>query len=271
MAISKKITLTIDGYSCKLSSSLQFYRNDALHLIFSINEYGITVSGNGTKSRVLTPLTPLSGFLLIETPDNVDYIESVAVVNDEIHFHIDGKYTNFIGVSRMQIILNDENCCRITLPEFNFEIRENLTESQLNLADTMIVDNYGIVLMTDDGEGITTGSTLVIGEAPTSAKYIKDLEEKTNLDGTEKLIIQDDENTKYTTTESLYNFYMEYFNEQVQEDIKNVLGTNADELNQLKATLCSLISNATSDLVAIEKLKRDYEAKLENLTQGSEE
>ena len=113
----------------------------------------------------------------------------------------------------MQIILNDENCCRITLPEFNFEIRENITESQLNLADTMIVDNYGIVLMTDDGEGITTGSTLVIGEAPTSAKYIKDLEEKTNLDGTEKLIIQDDENTKYTSTESLYNFYMEYFNE----------------------------------------------------------
>ena len=61
-------------------------------------------------------IVPLSAFLIVETPNNVDSNESVGVIDDEIHFHLNGKYTNFIGVSRMQIILTDEDCCRIALP-----------------------------------------------------------------------------------------------------------------------------------------------------------
>ena len=268
MAISKNITLTVDGYTCKLSSNLQFYRGDALHLIFTVNEYGVMVT-NGKKTRELMPIVPLSGYLLIETPINVDFIESVAVVDDEIHFHIDSRYTDFVGISRMQIILTDENCCQITLPEFNFEIRENITETKLNLAKTVMVDNDNIVLLSDDGEGITAGNTMMAEETPIAFKYIRDLQEKKSLNGTERILVQDDENTKFMNTDTLYDFIIEHFDDTIQDNIKSVIGTNGNELKQLKTMLIGLILSATDDLVAIEKLKRDYEAKL-NEIQGSD-
>ena len=268
MAISKKITLTIDGYSCKLSSNLQFYRGDALHLVFTVKEYGVIVNDTN-KVRTLMSLIPLSGYMLIETPTNVDFVESVAVIDDEIHFHIDSRYTDFIGKSRMQIILTDENCCQITLPEFNFEIRENITETKLNLADTIIVDNDNVVLLSDDGEGFTAGDTMTSDESPVTFKYIRDLQEKHSLNGTERILLQDDESTKYMNTDTLYNFIIEHFDETIQDNIKTVIGTNGNELKQLKTMLIGLILSATNDLVAIEKLKRDYETRL-NEIQGSD-
>ena len=57
MAISRKYVLTIDGYKIKLSSDLTFYRNDALHLIFSVNEYGVTVK-NGVTTKSTMPIYP---------------------------------------------------------------------------------------------------------------------------------------------------------------------------------------------------------------------
>ena len=43
MALSKKITLTIDGYTIKLSSGIKFYQNDQIHLIFEIIENTIII------------------------------------------------------------------------------------------------------------------------------------------------------------------------------------------------------------------------------------
>ena len=131
MATSKNITLTIDGFKCKLSSNLKFYQGDALNLVFTIKEYGIDVK-DGKKIRELMPVSPLSAYLIIETSKNVDFIESAIATEDEIHFHIDSKYTKFIGTGRMQIILIDGNCCQVTLPEFPFEIRENIAETMIN-------------------------------------------------------------------------------------------------------------------------------------------
>lgn len=130
--ISKKITLTITEYSVKLSSPICLYRADAIYLIFSIYEYGIEVKG-GVREKKLMPIYPLNAVLLLESPDNQDFIESIQVNGNEIIFHIDSKYTNFVGTNRMQLILTDENCCQITIPEFSFEVRNNIYDGFLQL------------------------------------------------------------------------------------------------------------------------------------------
>ena len=263
MAINKKVTLTVNGYTCNLSSPLQFYKGDALHLAFSINEYDVIIS-NGTKVRTLTPIIPLSGFLLVETPNNTDYVESVAIVGDEIHFHLDGKYTNFIGISRMQIILTDENCCRVTLPEFSFEVKENIAENtDLKLSTAVVSDIDKHSLKTEDESLITTGKALVNGEQPITSKYIKDLEAKGLLEGIERIIIQDNQNTKQTTINSLHNYIIQHFEETIDREIKSAIGTSATELNALKTRLNNDVAEATNDLIAIEYLKRQYQEKLE--------
>lgn len=263
MAISKKVTLTVNGYTCSLSSPLQFYKGDAIHLAFSVDEYGIVVT-NGVKRKELMPIVPLSAFLIVETPSNVDSIESVGVIDDEIHFHLDGKYTNFVGVSRMQIVLTDEDCCRITLPEFSFEVKENIAEdTDLRLSTAVVTDIDKQSLKTEDGSLIKTGRTLVNGEQPITSKYIKDLEAKGILEGIEKIIIQDNQNTKQTTINSLYNFIIQHFEETIDREIKSAIGTSATELNALKTRLNNSVAEATNDLIAIEYLKRQYQEKLE--------
>ena len=186
MAISRKYIITVDGYNCKLSSPLTFYRNDALHLIFSINEYGVTVK-NGVTSKQTMTLRPLSAILMIETPENEDYIESTMVVDDEIHFHIDGKYTNFIGVSRMQIVLTDENCCQVTLPEFKFEVRNNIYDAQLYSQDIFLVDENDNNIVTDEAMLIDVGDGV-----GTTKKEIKDLPLIDMIDGTENIMLQNE-------------------------------------------------------------------------------
>lgn len=187
MAISRKYIITVDGYNCKLSSPLTFYRNDALHLIFSINEYGVTVK-NGVTSKQTMTLRPLSAILMIETPENKDYIESTMVVDDEIHFHIDGKYTNFIGVSRMQIVLTDENCCQVTLPEFKFEVRNNIYDAQLYSQDIFLVDENDNNIVTEEVALIDVGDN--IGN---TKKEIRDLSPVNAISGTEDMILQDED------------------------------------------------------------------------------
>lgn len=263
--INKKITLTIQGYDIKLSSSLCFYQRDSIHLIFELNESTITINSNGTRSRVVLPIEPLSAFLLIEKAGNIDYIENASVVGNEVHFHISSKYTDTVGIGRMQIILTDDNCCQLTFSPFNFEVRENIAESLLSQADTLITDIDNVALMTNDGDGLTVGKSLVSDGVPVTSKYIRDLQQKGILDGEERLIIQDDEATKYTTMLNLYNYIIEHFGDTIDNEIREQIGTSGDELLRLKAQLNSLITNATNDLVAIRKLKKDYEDALAEL------
>ena len=263
MALSKKVSLTAHEYSIKLSSSIKLYQNDAIHLIFEINEYGVTVNDSGLKTKTIMPVNPLYAFLIIECPNdnNSDKIESLSIVDNQVHFHIDARYTMNIGTGRMQVVLADKNCCQSTLPEFTYEVRENiLGNGSLQIADVAISDIDGKALTVAKGEILTSGKTLLFnsGGRNMSVKFIKDLQQKGTLDGTEMVIIQDGEATKQTTTNSLYDYIISAFSDAIDAEIMSQIGVNADKLNDLATDL-------TDILVATEYLKRDYETKLEEL------
>ena len=129
MALSKKITLTIDGYTVKLSSGIKFYQNDQIHLIFEIIENTITIK-DGVASRAVLPINPLKAKLFFETPDGVDSVESAEVVDNMVVFHLKSVHTQHIGISKMQLQLMDEECCRLTLPEFEFEIKKSIYDEK---------------------------------------------------------------------------------------------------------------------------------------------
>lgn len=125
MALSKKVTLTIDGYAIKLSSGLKFYQNDQIHLIFEIVENTIIIK-DGVATRSTLPINPLKAKLYFETPDGVDSVESAEIVDNMVVFHLKSVHTQYVGISRMQLQLMDEECCRLTLPEFEFEIKKSI-------------------------------------------------------------------------------------------------------------------------------------------------
>lgn len=263
MALSKKVSLTVHEYSIKLSSDIKLYQNDAIHLIFEINEYGVTVNDSGLKTKTIMPVNPLYAFLIIECPNdnNSDKIESLSIVDNQICFHIDARYTMNIGTGRMQVVLADKNCCQSTLPEFTYEVRENiLGNGSLQIADVAISDIDGKALTVAKGEILTSGKTLLFnsGDRNMSVKFIKDLQQKGTLDGTEMVIIQDGEATKQTTTNSLYDYIISAFSDAIDAEIMSQIGVNADKLNDLATDL-------TDILVATEYLKRNYETKLEEL------
>ena len=216
MSLSKTISLTVNDYDIKLSSNIKFYQNDQLKLIFEINEYGIEVS-NGVKVKALMPVTPLSGTLFIETPLGVDSIESMIVENNTITFYLSSTQTQYVGVSRMQIQLSDEDGCQVTLPPFEFEIRENIHDSEVVLQQVLLSDENNNIVVDENGNAINTGTQVsaqtysvalpaedeakTVTSQPT--KQIKDYNLKNNVDGTEDLLIQDNGVTKRIKTSEL--------------------------------------------------------------------
>ena len=126
MALSKHVVLTIDGYAVRLSSSLKFYQNDQIHLVFEIIENTIVVKDGGITAKSILPINPLRAKLFFETPNGVDSIESAEIVDNRVVFHLTSVHTQHIGTSRMQLQLMDEGCCRLTLPDFEFEIKKNI-------------------------------------------------------------------------------------------------------------------------------------------------
>ena len=129
MALSKRITLTIDGYKVKLSSELKFYQNDQLNLVFEIVENTINIK-DGVATRTIVPINPLQAVLYFETPSGVDSVESGEIVDNTVVFHLTSEQTQHIGISRMQIQLTDGDCCRLTLPELEFEIQKGIYDER---------------------------------------------------------------------------------------------------------------------------------------------
>ena len=125
MALSTNVKLRVSDYSISLSRNLKFYKNDQLKLIFEINYWGID-NAHGTSQKKLMPLNALSAILFIETPEGTDSVEAAEVADNVVTFYLNSIYTQNVGVSRMQIKLLDNDGCCITLPEFSFEIRENI-------------------------------------------------------------------------------------------------------------------------------------------------
>ena len=156
MSLSKKVNLTVSGYDIKLSDSLKFYKNDQLKLMFEINEYGIDYE-NKSKQRVLMPIAePMKAYLLIENPDGIDKIGSANIESNCVSFYLSEECTQYVGVSRLQIVLLDDDGCKITLPSFDFEIQENIY-GNLSAIEEIITDIGREILVTDDGNILIAG------------------------------------------------------------------------------------------------------------------
>ena len=122
--------------------------------MFEINEYGIDYE-NKSKQRVLMPIAePMKAYLLIENPDGIDKIGSAEIESNCVSFYLSEECTQYVGVSRLQIVDNDG--CKITLPSFDFEIQENIY-GNLSAIEEIITDIGREILVTDDGNILITG------------------------------------------------------------------------------------------------------------------
>lgn len=145
--LSKKVKLTINDYTAKLSNPLRFFKNDSLYLMFEIYEFGIEYKNGRSKFREAPIDEAISAVLLIETPYGVDSIESMNIEENQITFHLDEEYTQYPGISKMQIVLLDENKYKVTLPHFEFEIKKSINE-KWDGEDVI----YPSIVLTDDGD-----------------------------------------------------------------------------------------------------------------------
>ena len=129
-----KFTLTCSGYNCTCSPAIQLYKGDSMILEFSITNKIIS-SIKGFEKVVYLPVSAAKAKLLIETPDGIDYQESVSTDNDVIGFKIPDTYTSQVGTYRMQIVLYDTNedgsKCIVHLPEFTYEIKEPIGDVEI--------------------------------------------------------------------------------------------------------------------------------------------
>ena len=152
MGLSKNITLTIKDYEIRLDKQIKFYEDDTIDLCFSILEYGIEVK-DGISINKLMPIQALTSYMLIETPQGVDYAESTKIKDNKIVFNLGAKYSQFVGIGHMQIVIKDSDGCRVTLPEFEFEIKKSINsdwekeEKELYFLstedDSIIIDEFG--------------------------------------------------------------------------------------------------------------------------------
>ena len=156
MSLSKKVVLTVSGYKISLSDSLQFYKNDQLKLIFEINRYGIDYERKPNQRAIMPIAEPMKAYLLIENPNGIDKIGSAEIESNCVSFYLSEECTQYVGVSRLQIVLLDNDGCKITLPSFDCEIQENIY-GNLSAIEEIITDIGREILITDDGNILITG------------------------------------------------------------------------------------------------------------------
>lgn len=244
MSLTKKVYLTISGYDIKLSDNLTFYQKDQLKLIFYINEYGIDYENNAT-TRALMPVNPLNAILFIENPDGVDSVSSAKIEDNAVTFYLDSTHTQYVGVSRMQLRLFDQDGCAITLPHFTFEIRENIYGSgDVRFQNVVMVDQTGTVILTEDNDMLDVGDILTMGTEvayPQVAKTIKELPIKHGLDGTEKLIVEDDEATKQAPLGTIVDEIKQNSQEKIREIESELAQTNA-QLSNIETHLSGYVN-----------------------------
>lgn len=152
MGLSKNILLTIKDYEVKLDKDIKFYEYDTINLCFSIMEYGIVVK-DGVSVNKLMPIQALKAYMLIETPDKKDYAEATKIEDNKVVFNLGNRYSRFIGVGRMQIVIKDADGCRITLPEFPFEIKESINTGWDDTVDFLETE-HGVIIADELGRPI---------------------------------------------------------------------------------------------------------------------
>jgi hypothetical protein len=231
MALSKVVTLTVNGHTIKLSNQIKIFQNDQIYLVFRINEYGISVKGGISDTKKIMPINPLQATLYVETPLGIDSIESASIEDNTVIFHLENKYTQYIGVSKMQIKLTDKDCCQITLPHFEFEVKENIYDERIMYKSVILSDENDNIVVDENNNVLNVGTeiynkplteTIPIEEITTI--QIQDFDLDNNVTGDEDVLIQDRGITKRVKASKLVEDVMkpelilnEYY---TKEDLK---------------------------------------------------
>ena len=242
MSLSTNVTLTVSDYDIKLSRNLKFYENDQLKLIFTLNYWGID-NAKGSSQRVLMPLNALTAILFIETPLGVDTVESATIEENVVTFYLTSNQTQYIGISRMQIQLLDEDGCQVTLPPMNFEVRENIYGNEVMLSKVLLSDENENIIVDENDNAINTGTKVSAqtyavalseengSETTTSqpTKQIKDFNLKTGASGEEDLLIQDSDGaTKRIKASEFLNVNVDLTLYCTKEEVNTLLNNKAN-------------------------------------------
>ena len=156
MALSREITLTIDNYNIILDKEIKIYEYDAINLCFTIQECGIVMRDGKAHNRVM-PVVALKAYMLIETPQGTDSVEATNIVRNKIMFSLGNKYSRFVGTGKMQIILKDFDGCRITLPEFAYEVKQSInTGWDDGSFDVLITEKEDTIITDELGRPVET-------------------------------------------------------------------------------------------------------------------
>ena len=247
MGLSKNITLTIKDYEIKLDKEIKFYENDTIDLCFSILEYGIEVK-DGISINKLMPIQALRSYMLIETPHGIDYAESTKIEDNKIVFNLGTKYSQFVGIGRMQIVVKDSDGCRVTLPEFEFEIKESINmnwdrESFDFLAtedDSIIIDEFGRKIH------MSKISDMPESENISEESYAMIIDEEGNKRFKVRAIVDAVEDS----LDAKFNAYTDEINGDVEEfkgSVRTNITTLTNENNTFKNQVNTSLANYGSD------------------------
>lgn len=182
MSMIKRVTLTINknNTSVKLSSPLNFFKNDSLTLYFEIEKYNFEL-------REYARVVPISAIAYVETPDNRDTIQATIVEGNLIMFNLTPYHTNYVGVSRMQLVIRDNDGCQCATPAFTFDISELINDYKI------LVDEDGNIFTSEEDIPLTL-------EGANGYNSISDLEEATSLADAYMLITQNEKSYKAKTS-----------------------------------------------------------------------
>ena len=129
--IFKKIVkMYISDDEANLSSELNFYKEDNLNIYFYIQSlnFETTEQADGSISveNQIIPLTGVTAKMLIKVPEEVPIsVESTNINSDNsIEFRFTVPYVNYIGTTKMQIVLTDSQGNILHLPPVDVNIRE---------------------------------------------------------------------------------------------------------------------------------------------------
>ena len=143
---SKKVKMTITDFDASLSSELNFYKEDNLAIKFYINQLNFETTeqpdGKVSIENQIIPLTGVSALMLIKVPEEVPIsVESTTINSDNsIEFRFTVPYVNYVGTTKMQIVLTDSVGNILHLPPVDVNIREPIGL----LDDTDIAHNQTI-------------------------------------------------------------------------------------------------------------------------------
>ena len=185
MSMIKRVTLTINknNNGVKLSSPLNFYKNDSLTLYFEVEKYNFNINNYASYEKII----PLSAIAYVETPEGIDSIQTAIIDDNLIMVNLSQYHTSFIGTSKMQLVIRDKDGCQCATPYFIFNVDD-------------LINNYKIVT-DEDGNIVTSEDDIPIVHGHGNGyNAISDLEETMNIEDAYMLITKDEKSYKARTS-----------------------------------------------------------------------